>query len=464
MDNFSEIIKNFIVQMDSLKSYFDSYNFNTFKVNDALGSNEVEESIQEGMIQLLGFISEVKDDPTKFGEKLKELNRKSKLFPEEIENNPNEIIKFLATKYSNNLMKYKYENDELTVNFLDYKTSVEFRKGLKKLEKISNQQVFFHNTALLGLTNTFEYYIAQILKDGIKRNFEKSGKDKQMSLDTMLKFTTFNDAKDFLINESINQQLRESKRDVIRKICDYVTKELYKEEYSKEAEVMNEIFQRRNIVVHNKAIVNDEYLTSVPPELRKGIIKDQEIRVTKIYLHTALKDLTTFYLSLYYRYWIHITKNEDPESTRFHTYNGLAFDKLSEGNFVIAEKIYDIMRTDIKSLNGDLKLLLEINYSQTLKWQSKNVEFKRHFQRIDFSLAHDPHHLCRFLLIDDFNNACLVLGKILDDKTNHPENPLYNDVNYYIEWPIFSKFVDSEEFKDFMTQRGFDRVEVGNMS
>jgi hypothetical protein len=164
------------------------------------------------------------------------------------------------------------------------------------------------------------------------------------------------------------------------------------------------------------------------------------------------------FFKLVYIYWRHNEITKDEFKKRFDVFQSIAYDKLRSEEYSLAEKIYEIIQIELNKQNAQDKLLFNINYCQSLKWQNKKSEFEKNLRKIDFSVCDNRHKLCKYLLSDDYISACKTLNSLLDDKSEEATQNRYNDINYYIDWPIFKLFKDTSEFNQLTQDRKYEIV------
>src|SRR5690606_32768666 len=115
---------------------------------------------------------------------------------------------------------------------------------------------------LISLVSTVEWFFSQILHYYYDKFPDSSGiKNKTLTLDDLKNFGSINDAEKFLIENKIEEILRGSIKDWFKILKDDLKLGLgYKDQYEDE---LVEIYQRRNLLVHNGGVVNAIYLSKV---------------------------------------------------------------------------------------------------------------------------------------------------------------------------------------------------------
>lgn len=141
---------------------------------------------------------------------------------------------------------------------------------IKDIKKSVYQVDLLLKSALMALTSTLEWFLSKIFHIYFERLPDSIGiKEKYFSLDDLKKFKTVKDARTYLIESEVEKILRQSLEEWLK-----IFKERFKLTASyltENQEKLVEIFQRRNIIVHNGGIVNSIYLSKVSSEFTKKI-------------------------------------------------------------------------------------------------------------------------------------------------------------------------------------------------
>lgn len=453
--DLGKLIQEFTSQIDSLKMYIESY-------DDVMDSMAKTYALSDDEIPFLGALNNLsrlsvkkKTDLNSFLEEMKKLNEEQEIFEESMFDSPDILLEHLASLFSNDLIKFEYADGELNIQVLDFETNKRFMKYLKKFSILYKHQTVFLQTSLIALTNTYEYYIGLLMRHLITTKFDSIKiEQKSISYQEIFDMGNIDEVKDRIISNIIEEYLRKKNTKWISLISEHTKKEILTE-LNDESEVINEIFQRRHIIVHNGAKVNRYFFNNVKEELRKDIKLDDDLSIEKEYLLMSLRNISKFFIKLVYLYWAHV--DHENASERFNVIQLIAYNKLVEKDYEFAEVIYILLNKEVGKFNADEKLLYSVNYCQTLKWLKKQKEFDKYFRKIDFTLCNKQHTMCKHLLADNYVEASKVLNDLLNDRSEESVKNRWNDLNYYIDWPIFKDFKNSSEFIELTKQSGYEK-------
>jgi len=178
------------------------------------------------------------------------------------------------------------KGDKLTEALLEYSKS------------IHSQQLMDSNSAL-ALISIVEWFLSRLIHLYYTKHPETlEGKDKVFSLKELLLFESVADAREYLLESKVEDIMRSSFLDWIAFFK--TTCKLSMSYLDKNIDDMVEACQRRNLIVHNGAVVNSIYLSKVSSSLTKGLKKGQTLSISKDYLKNNINtfELNCILLSL----------------------------------------------------------------------------------------------------------------------------------------------------------------------
>ena len=149
-------------------------------------------------------------------------------------------------------------------------------------------------------------------------------------------------------------------------------------------DIINEAIERRNIIVHNNSIIDKKYLRSVNlsvvPEKRTEIQEGEKIGVTTEYFKRAYDEILIAGIVLVQSFWRKWMK-DDVSKADTRLINSMV-KLLAREEWSIAERI-GLFSKDVKASNKENRLILNINYCQSLKWQGKNAALGEELNKFD---------------------------------------------------------------------------------
>ena len=209
-------------------------------------------------------------------------------------------------------------------------------------------------------------------------------------------------------------------------------------------ERFKEVYYRRNLIVHNQGIVNDNYLTSVKnttAKLGERLVVDRE------YLKEAFALTTLMLIDTYYG----LRKQSDclDELVSWITDHG--YDTLSESNWRQAKCIYNIILQEDK-ISSESKLIVKINRWIAIKHIEGVEAIRNDVESLDVSGMKDQYAIAKAALLNDYSKVSELLELWLAKE---------NMVPYYLKiWPLFIEYRLSDEYKKFVEAHK-DKFEIG---
>ena len=204
-----------------------------------------------------------------------------------------------------------------------------------------------------------------------------------------------------------------------------------------------EIDKHRNIIIHNKGCVNEDYNSNVIEKYKNPV--GTYIKCDKQTVHDSIYALIKFAYLLCY-----ITGTTEGE---FNELDSVAFDFLCKENWELAEFAYSLLKKH-KPAKHEFKINYEINYLNSVKHLKGLDSIRTQLNELDVSGMEERFSIAKNLLLE--NNE-MVLEQL--EESYPAEFDLYS----ILSWPIFIEFRKSEEYKKFISwhSKDFARYEFG---
>ena len=200
---------------------------------------------------------------------------------------------------------------------------------------------------------------------------------------------------------------------------------------------IKEIFERRNLVVHNNGVINKKYLNAVDKtyisKLGNNIKLGERIVTNQSYINNSFRYVENFAVLVAHCLWFKLCgKNENTRERdrREGEINNYIYIKVKSDEFGTAEEFGRFVMNNFKFGSKYIDLCVKVNYWQSLKWQSKlDDPLKRDIEKIE--------------LADKNNKIKMVVYALLDKKEDFfkvAKAAVKNREIYKSEltvWPIF---------------------------
>ncbi|MBD2446645.1 hypothetical protein H6G76_05590 [Nostoc sp. FACHB-152] len=271
-----------------------------------------------------------------------------------------------------------------------------FHSTMSKLSKRFNQKGLLYQNALISLVSAVEWFLSQLLHEYFKLYPEASDiRERSLTLSELQSMGTIDDAKNYLIDLRIEEILRGSFSDWITFLKSKL--KLSMGYLTDEENYLTEICQRRNLFVHNGGVINKIYLNKVAQPLRQNLEIGQKITVSQEYLDEAITRFEKFFFLLSLELW---KKLSPDDKTRSDIVSDITYKNLYNERWKIVESLSFFLLND-KQLPEMARLVAQINYWQSLKWQERFEEVRKEVEKIDFSAKDERFSLAKAALLDD---------------------------------------------------------------
>lgn len=374
------------------------------------------------------------------------LLKEDKEFSEKLisESEDAERMKILLEKFPAQITKH--DSGEITFIFEgSYVDKAKIDKGMALFRHTIHQERLLYRSSLLNLTSSLEWFLSQLLHLYFEKFPDAVGtRDNVFSLDDLKAFSTIEDARRHLISSRVEDVLRNNFEYWIKYLKERVGLSMnYLEPNMAQ---MIEVYQRRNIIVHNGGIVNSIYLSKVGPKLANGLKAGDSIDITPEYFKATIDTFESSFILIASELWKKLQPDDEGRSGLLLE---LAFNHLLDERWKVAESlslflVKDMHMAESRRLSG------QINYWQSLKWQGRFEEVRSEVEKSDFSAKEPIFKLALYALLDDKERFFRLLPSVLKN-----EGLSYHALD---TWPIFRGMRLSEEYAQFR-QSNIERFE-----
>ena len=315
-----------------------------------------------------------------------------------------------------------------------------------------DQVDFFFNGALTVLVGLAEEVVQQLVAQHYRNHPDTipSLKDYPFTFTELSKFADLQAAREFLLERAVANKLRDDLNSSIT---------FLKTSYSLDAKYLNvhldyltEIFQRRNLAVHNRGFVNHLYLSKVPREVSKDLRIGDKLRVERSYLTDAIDRIELCFTLLIADSWSRTQGSASAEAIA-QSLNNLALENLSAERWVVAAGLSQFVMVD-KNISGESALIAKLNYWQSKKWSGEYASVKQDVESFDVATRSERYKLAHAALTDNADSFFGLLRVALQRRLIHIIEAKH--------WPIFREMRKDERFKNIISRFERQTVEVSD--
>lgn len=353
------------------------------------------------------------------------------------------IEKFLSEK---GVEFTETEENGVSVKITPDDSNKDMVEALGKFKKAEKRKRNLYANSLINLISQVELFVSQLAHQYyIKYPDKINTKDKQLSLDDLVKFDSVEDARIYLIDKKIESVLWGNIQDWIKFLRNDLNLSMkYIDPY---VDRLSEAALRRNLFVHNSGVVNRIYWNNYPRSLGTPPEIDKEVRINSGYLHDVIMMIEKCFVLIASELW----KNTDPDNDeRSVLLISMAFENMIKGNYDLSES-YSFFTMNDKSSKEIRRLYGTINYWLSIKMQNRFNEVRSEVEKADFSGKSRLISCAQNVLLDREDKA-------KEDIINLLEHDDEFGIEQLKEWPLFKTLRDSGELDDII--RDFDHDET----
>lgn len=309
-------------------------------------------------------------------------------------------------------------------------------QAMKAPRKTNYQKELLYKNAFIGLLSSVEWFYSQVLHFYYDKHPEAAGiKKKTMTLEDLKTFGTVQDAEKFLIDSKIEEVFRagfDAWMDILK---DEVKLKLpYVRPFFNE---LLEVYQRRNLLVHNGGIVNSIYISKVSSEISKDLKIGDKLTITSEYLENAICKLHIVFTLIAAELWKKLEPNEE---SRAEILNSIAYRNMNQGRWEVSEWLSCFIKDD-ENLKSRVKTVGQLNFWHSRKKRGNRELVIGEVLKADFTDKSLRYQLAVSALTDNKEEFFELLPETLRTKSL--------EIEELLEFPIFDEMRNTSEFEEF---------------
>lgn len=348
---------------------------------------------------------------------------------EDSEGKTGQLLQALKEKYSDSTTAYQSDPESAEIVVYFYQSA----KISERAKEITSRSM------LVNMVSQFDAYLSKLIKAMFVCDPRRlNASQKKFSYADMLKFSSIDDARESLIEEEIESQLRNSHSQQL----DWLGKKVDTTFRSNEklwADFI-EITERRNLYVHNDGVVNNNYLKNCKANYVKfsqPLKAKQPIHIDLEYIQHAYSCVMEVAIKVGQIMWRRLLPDSISESNE--GLERICDSLIGDEEYELAVKILDFALKDCaKDLDEQRRLNHIIDKAQAYKWLKDEAKCKATLGEIEWKVLANIYQLAYYVLIEDFQSAANTMARV--DLTDISRSA-------YRSWTLFKDFRQSNEFK-----------------
>jgi hypothetical protein len=314
---------------------------------------------------------------------------------------------------------------------------MDIKKAALKYRQYADMPVIHGSNTLIMLITRFEEFISHFLSE-LYIMFPKKYLDNQSITFSELSSLNVEDVKNAIVDRQIDATMRESYKEWFKI---FESHKLSFQEYSEELKTLEEVYARRNVLVHNSGKVNGSYLAMVKNSDKKV---GELLPVDEEYLKKAFDAVNVIIFAMI----IEAVKLVSTDKNEYlQAIFDQVFDHLCEGRYYLCSKVYSALKSS-KHLDAMYRTMSTVNY-----WIAK-IEIvglnsvRSEIEDFDVSALNPMFALAKYVLLCEYDAAESLLDRL------YPRKEI--DANSLETWPLFVKFRTTEQYMRFKSKHTED--------
>lgn len=294
--------------------------------------------------------------------------------------------------------------------------------------------------ALSTLVSFFEVLVSDLIQIFYLNNPAALPADSStLNLSEIRKCGSIEDAEQFIIYREADSVLRSSTEEQIGYFSKRPKVDLQPLDNRKD--YLTEVSQRRNLLIHNNAIVNRQYLSKVSPELiSKYEVEEGKVLYTdQHYLSSAIDEIHLAGIMLLQQCWRKWDKSSVELAER--SIQDQLYNCLSEKRFTLANLIAEYVQ-ELNLLTEASRRQVVVNNAIALKELDQRENMEEALSSVDWSACALKFQVALLALRNEEEKLCELLPKaVAVDEISREDLEM---------WPLFASFRNNERFTEIL--------------
>jgi len=410
---YMEILDNFHMNLFRLNSFIESVEF----MISVDAKHILESYTDELLAAVVHYNAENKQDAFVLEEmkkKLDNLNIPTKL---DADNLDETLMKFTDDNYINKQIKIA-----------------------KKVQMARSKSNHLYESSLITLITYFELLVGSLVKEYLKINpYILNINDKKLTYELLAEFDSIDAALEYIKEKEIEKLMFKGFNNWMTFIENKIG--IKNKSLHENKDEINEIINRRHLLVHSGGIVNGIYLKKVRFAESFGVRLGDKVEVDEKYITDSLEIVKRYGNLLGICIW-KSAKKESEYRLAYLLKSCIKF--MEQEEYLLARDCSVLLESE--TIDEDLYLLAKINYWQTYKWRGEFETIKEEVENFDFSTKAKKFEIAQLILLDKYEEFMDYVNK-----NGLPEGIEVNDIK---TWPLFKKLRLQDSFSSFITNLG----------
>lgn len=334
----------------------------------------------------------------------------------------------------------------------------ELKTIIKRIERTELAAVIFPQSMLVSLVSQYDYLIGQLIQFVYSVNPNLlNDSNSQISYKELFAYNDISAIKGKIIQDKVETILRKSHDDQLTDLQNLSgIKNLKGVSFWKE---FIEITQRRNLLVHCKGCVSEQYVNEcakvgVAPLPRQG----ENLSVDESYFDRAYCIFYTMGVLLSQVIIRHLLKKENVIGEIDTILNNIIYETLEEERYDLSVTLSEFALADSTKHACRLdEVYFILNYAQAYKWQGNQEKCNQILSAFDFSAMTSDILVAKYALENNIEG-------VIEHMRKAGSNSKVMTKDAYVSWVIFKEMREKTEFKEAYREIFEEELQVDSLT
>lgn len=334
----------------------------------------------------------------------------------------------------------------------------ELKTIIKRIERTELAAVIFPQSMLVSLVSQYDYLIGQLIQFVYSVNPNLlNDSNSQISYKELFAYNDISAIKGKIIQDKVETILRKSHDDQLTDLQNLSgIKNLKGVSFWKE---FIEITQRRNLLVHCKGCVSEQYVNEcakvgVAPLPRQG----ENLSVDESYFDRAYCIFYTMGVLLSQVIIRHLLKKENVIGEIDTILNNIIYETLEEKRYDLSVTLSEFALADSTKHACRLdEVYFILNYAQAYKWQGNQEKCNQILSAFDFSAMTSDILVAKYALENNIEG-------VIEHMRKAGSNSKVMTKDAYVSWVIFNEMREKTEFKEAYREIFEEELQVDSLT
>ncbi|HEK0329323.1 TPA: hypothetical protein SMR43_003617 [Proteus mirabilis] len=336
----------------------------------------------------------------------------------------------------------------------------EFKEKISERYQLNRVMNLLPRNTLISMVSEFDYFISELLNNIYRFNHDYiKSSQRAFNFQEIMTYGSLDEIIDSVIEKEIENVLRSSHSEQFS----YLEKKFSINTLKKFDSWGDfiELTERRNLFVHTNGRVSKQYLAVCEREKYKANANYGDVvHVDDEYLKKAHRIIYEVIFKLNHVI-LNVVLKKDSEKLNLINLQAIniVFDLLCREDYPLVDSLCEFLLSKDYSISSEkYKRIIIINQCLSLKYQGNDI-YKKKIDALDWSSSSDLFILARSCVLDEHENSCKILEKIMNSSLEDSGLARHS----FHDWPLFKNLRTEKLFLELykkMYNESYDDISI----